>query len=321
MNIVMIAVLALAASPQAPSPEPVTLRLVSAPKKGAGELKFEGKAIFPDGIALKGTLYRSEERLVEGVLAPELSEIASEVAAVEGRRVAFTLAIKDPGQYRLVVELREDLQEPDLVKAITSSLPGKWTFDQAVWGDEFVGPLGSKLRDFDGQVDQSIAMIRRFAQASASSQAWKEQYPLLDKELGAFLKKFDQTTLERVFPAAVLELRCSMRNLKGNAEAMMFNQDGSCKGSIDYRTQKPTKTIHAEDFTFEAILKEVEAARAAAGREFVLWLIKDSRRSGVRPELTALLRSEAKHPGISPHVEALDGFKEADGVEKQIRGK
>ena len=320
MSIVMMAALALAAS-QTPSPDPVALRMVSAPKKGAGELKFEGKAVFPDGVVLKAMLYRAEERLAEGGLAPELAEIAAEVATVEGRRVAFTMAIKDPGQYRLVVELREDLQEPDLVKAITNTLGGKWTFDQAVWGDDFAGPLGSKLRDFDAQVDASLSMIRRFAQASASMPAWKESYPLLDKELGAFLKKFDQTPLERVYPAAVQELRLSMRNLKGNAEAMMFNQDGSCKGSIDYRTQKPTKTIHAEDFTFEAILKEVEAARAAAGREFVLWLIKDSRRSGVRPELTALLRSEAKHPGISPHVEALDGFKEADGVEKQIRGK
>lgn len=320
MSILMMAALALAAS-QTPSAEPVTLKLVSAPKKGAGELKFEGKAVFPDGIALKGTLFQSEERLVDGVVAPELTEIGTQVATVEGRRVVFTMAIKDPGQYRLVVELREDLQEPDLVRAITNSLPGKWTFEQAVWGDEFVVPLGTKMRDFDGQVDASIGLIRRLAQASASVQAWKETYPSLDKELGAFLKKFDQTPLERVFPAAVLELRCSMRNLKGNAEAMVFGEDGSCKGSIDYRTQKPTKTIHSQDFTFEAILKDVEATRAAAGREFALWLIKDSRRSGARPELSSLLRSEAKHPGVTPYVEALDGFKDAAAVEKQIRGR
>ena len=320
MSIVLMAALALAAS-QTPSPEPVTLRLVSAPKKGAGELKFEGKAVFPDGVVLKATLYRAEERLAEGGLAPELSEIAAEVATVEGRRVAFTMAIKDPGQYRMVVELREDLQEPDLVRGITNTLGGKWTFDQAVWGDDFAAPLGSKLRDFDAQVDASLSMIRRFAQATASMQAWKEAYPALDKELGVFLKKFDQSPLERVYPAAVQELRLSMRNLKGNAEAMEFGEDGSCKGSIDYRTKKPTKTIHGQDFTFEAILKDVEATRAAAGREFALWLIKDSRRSGARPELTSLLRSEAKHAGVAPYVDALDGFKEADGVEKQIRGK
>jgi hypothetical protein len=321
MSIVMIAALALAAAQQTPSADPVTLRVVSAPKKGAGDLKFDGKAVFPDGIALKGTLYRTEERLVEGVLDPELTEIASEVATVERRRVAFTMAIKDPGFYRLVVELREDLQEPDLLKAITSSVPGKWTFDHAVWGDDLTASLGSKLRDFDVHVDTCLGMVRRFAQASASTQAWKEQYPLLDKELAGFLKKFDSTPLERVFPASVLELRLTMRNLKGNAEAILFNTDGSCKGSIDYRTQKPTKTIHSQDFTFEAILKDVEATRAAVGREFALWLIKDVRRSGPRPELTALLRSEAKHPGLAEHAQALDGFKESEAVEKQIRGK
>jgi hypothetical protein len=127
--------------------------------------------------------------------------------------------------YRLVVELREDLQEPDLVKTITSTLPGKWTFDHSGWGDDFTATMDAKLRDFDLQVETSVALIRRFAQASASGQVWKETYPGLDKELGAFLKKFDQTVLERVFPAAVLELRCTMRNL-GNAR-MMFAEDAS----------------------------------------------------------------------------------------------
>ena len=38
-------VLALASSQQTPSAEPVTIRVVSAPKKGAGDLKFDGKAL------------------------------------------------------------------------------------------------------------------------------------------------------------------------------------------------------------------------------------------------------------------------------------
>jgi hypothetical protein len=320
MSIVLIAALALAAS-QAPSPEPVTLKLVSAPKRGAGDLKIEGKAVFADGIVLKGMLYRGQERLAEGGLAQETLEIASEAATVEGRRVAFTFPVKDPGLYRLVVELREDLQEPDLVKTITNTLPGKWTFEYPVWSDDFTVQMGGKLRDFDLQVEMCVSLIRRFQQASASGPVWKETYPSLDKELAAFLKKFDQTVLERLFPAAVLELRCTMRNLKGNAEAMVFAEDGSCKGSIDYRTQKPTKTIHSEDFTFETILKDVDATRTAVGREFVLWLIKDARRAGARPELTSLLRAEAKHPGVSPHIEGLDGFRDLDGVERQIRGK
>lgn len=317
----LIAMVLALAVPQAPSGEPVTIRLVSAPKKGSGELRFDGKAIFPDGVALKGTLFRLDERLGEGGLAPEATEVATEVVAVEGRRIAYAFPVKDPGLYRLVIELREELQEPELVRAITNTLPGKWTSDHAVWGDDLAASLGAKLHDFDGQVDLCLALIRRFIQAGASAAVWKEHYPLLDKELGAFLKKFDPTALERFFPAAVLELRCTMRNLKGNAEAMVFGEDGAPKGSIDYRTQKPTKTIHSEDFTFEAILKDVEGARRAAGREFVLWLIKDTRRSGLRSDLNHALAAEAKHPGVAPFVEALEGFKDADAIEKRIRGK
>jgi hypothetical protein len=318
-TLIALAALLVASQTSQPPAEAVTLRLLSFPKRGAGELKYEGKAVFPDGIALKGTLFRSEERLADGRLGPELAEIASDVATVEGRRIAFTLPVKEPGVYQLVVELREDLQEPDLVPSITKSLPGKWTFCQAVWGDEFAGPLGSKLREFDQQAEGAIALIRRFASATSSSQIWKDHYPTLDKELAGYLKKLDQSGLEKPYAAAVLELRCTMRNLKGNAEAMVFGEDGTCKGSIDYRTQKPTKTIHSEDFAFDAILKDVDLSKRAAGREFLLWIIKDFRLAGARAELSALLHSEAKREGAASSVEALDGFKDVDSAEKQIR--
>jgi hypothetical protein len=320
-TLIAFASLLVAAQTSPPSAEAVSLRLRSFPKRGAGELKYEGKAIFPDGVALKGTLFRSEERLREGVLAPELSEIASDVATVEGRRVAFTFPVKEPGVYQLVVELREELQEPDLLPSIRKALPGRWTFCQEVWGDEFAGPLTTKLHEVDRQAEAAIELIRRFAAATSSIQTWKDRYPALDKELGGYLKKLDQSGLEKTYAAAIGELRCTMRNLKGNAEAMAFGEDGACKGSIDYRTQKPTKTIHSEDFGFDAILKDVDASKRAAGREFLLWIIKDFRRAGARPELSTVLHSEAKREGVSPLVEALDGFKDVESAEKQIRQK
>jgi len=106
-----IAVLVLA---QAAPAEPVTVRLASFPKRGAGEMRYEGKALFPDGVVLKGTLYRLEERLKDDVLAPEATEIQSDAPVVEGTRAAFVFTVKDPGVYRLVVEYREDLQEPEV---------------------------------------------------------------------------------------------------------------------------------------------------------------------------------------------------------------
>lgn len=320
-TLIAVASLLVAAQTPPPSAEAVSLRLLSFPKKGAGELRYEGRAVFPDGIALKGTLFRAEERLREGVVAPELSEIASDVTTVEGRRIAFTFPVKETGVYQLVVELLEDLQEPDLLPSIKKALPGRWTFGQEVWGDEFAAPLTTKLHEVDRQAEAAIELIRRFAAATASSQTWRELYPVLDKELAAYLKKLDQSGLEKTYAAAVGEIRCTMRNLKGNAEAMAFGEDGTCKGSIDYRTKKPTKTIHSEDFAFDAILKDVEASKRAAGREFLLWIIKDFRRAGARPELSTLLHSVAKREGVSSLVEALDGFKDVESAEKQIRQK
>ena len=81
------------------------------------------------------------------------------VATVEGKRISLTLAVKDSGLYRLVVELREDLQEPDLLASIKKSPVGKWSFDQATWGDDFVNLPGPKLREFEQQTDLAISLI------------------------------------------------------------------------------------------------------------------------------------------------------------------
>jgi len=313
-----IAVLLLAQDP----PELVTLRLVSIPKRGAGEARFDGKAQFPDGVALQVRIFRVEERLNAGVLAPEvMDEVANDVPSVESRRIAFAFPIKDPGCYRLTVEYRENLQEPDVLASVKKSAPGKWAFEPFAWNDEFVAGLAPRLRDFDHQAETAISLIRRFDGATASNQTWKDQYPGLDKELAGYLKKFDQAALEKVFPAAALELRGTMRNLKGNAEAILFGDDGKCRGSIDYRTQKATKTIHSEDFAFDTLIKDVEAVKRAVGREFLLWIIKDFRRAGARTALSDALRSEAQRPGLAPFVEALEGFKDLEMTEKRIRGE
>ena len=248
MTTVMAFAVALLGALQETPAEPVSVRLVSSPKKGPGDLRFEGKALFPDGIVLKGTLFRLEERFTEGRLSLEPMELGNDVATVEGKRISLTLAVKDTGLYRLVVELREDLQEPDLLASIKKSPVGKWSFVQAIWGDDFVNLPGPKLREFEQQTDLAVGLTRRFVAATASEKMWKELYPNLDKELAGYLKKLDQTCLEKFYPASVVELRGTMRNLKGNAEAVLFADDGTCKGSIDYRTQKPTKTIHSQDF-------------------------------------------------------------------------
>jgi hypothetical protein len=319
-SIATIAVLLVSAlQGPAAAAEPVTIRLVSAPKRGSGELRFEAKTQFPDGIVLKGTLFRAEERLVEGRLVAELTEIGGDVATVEGKRAAFAQEVKDTGLYRLVVEFRESLQDPDLLSSLKKPATTKWEREEAIWGDDFVGTLAPKLRDFDQQVDVAADLVRKFAGATASDKVWKDHYPVLDKEALTFLKKLDQSGLEKQFPASFNELRLTMRNVKGNAEAVEFAQDGACKGSIDYRTKKPTKTIHSTDFTFDSILTDLDIAKRAAGAEFLLWVIKDYRRAGARGGLSEALRAEQRRPGLSALVESLETFKDVDGSERQVR--
>ena len=320
ISIAALATLLLAAAQDpAASPEPVTIRLGSAPKRGGGELRFEVKALFPDGIILKGTLYRSEERLVDGRLVAELTEIGGDAATVEGRRVSFVQEVKDNGLYRLVVEFKESLQDPDLLASLKKPPSGKWEHEEAVWGDDFVGALGPKLRDFDQQVDIAAELVRKFAGATVSDKVWKDHHPLLDKEASSFLKKLDQSGLEKLFPACFNELRSTMRNAKGNADVVEFGQDGAFKGSIDYQTKRPTKTIHSADFSFDSILKDLEGAKRAASAEFLLWIIKDYRRAGSRTGLIETLRSEHRRPGVGALAEGLESFRDVDASEKAAR--
>jgi hypothetical protein len=231
----------------------------------------------------------------------------------------FVQEVKDTGLYCLVVELKESLQDPDLLASLKKPVAGKWEREEAVWGDDFVGTLGPKLRDLDQQVGVAADLVRKFAGAPASDKVWKDHYPILDKEALTFLKKLEQSGLEKVFPASFNELRSTMRNVKGNAEAVEFGEDGVCKGSIDYRNKKPTKTIHSVDFTFDSILKDLETVKRSAGAEFLLWVIKDFRRAGARNGLSEALRAEHRRPGLSALVEALEPFKDVDGSEKQAR--
>src|SRR5437773_10000911 len=95
----LVALLVAAPQEAATPAEPVSLRLVASPKRGAGDLRFEGKALFPDGIVLKATLFRSEGRFVVGRLVPELAEVGNDSATVEAKRLSFTIPSKDSGLY------------------------------------------------------------------------------------------------------------------------------------------------------------------------------------------------------------------------------
>jgi hypothetical protein len=316
-----IATLLLAAQDKpAPAPEPITIKLSSAPKRGGGELKYEVKTLYPDGIVLRGTLFQLEEHLVEGRPVLEATEIGSDAATVEGKRASFVYEIKGAGLYRTLVEFQESQQDPDLLATLKRPIGGKATCENAVWGDEFVGTLGPKLRDFDQQVGLAVELVRKFAAATTSQKVWKENYQQLDKEAVSYLKKLDQSGLDKVYPAAFNELRLSMRNAKGNAEAMEFGEDGACRGSINYQTKKPTKTIHSEDFSFEVILRDVEATKRQVANEFLLWIIKDFRRAGARTGLAEALRSEHRRPGLGALVDALETFRDVEVVERQLRG-
>jgi hypothetical protein len=71
-------------------------------------------------------------------------------------------------------------------------------------------------------------------------------------------------------------------------------------------------------------MKHAEAAKGLAGREFALWIVKDFRRGGLRPELGEAVRKRASHAGLSAFAERLEKVGEGsgedlDGLEKGIR--
>jgi len=305
-----------------PQDEPtrLTLDLVAKPKKGSPTLRVKGKANLPDGTVLRAVLSRLEERWLGSRLLPEPLEGERRRALVEGKAVAFQFAAEEPGRYRVRVELRDDDQEPGVLPALKSVHTRKWEVEFVAWEDDYAAALGRRLAEVDDLVEEALKILDGFSSATASRETWESRKSALDKSAEELLKKAERAGARAALGASVTEILLAVRNLKGNASFFQFGEDGKFAGAVDYRTKKPAKTARREDWSFQALRKDLQGVREVSGREFSAAVVAEARRSGKVDALGSALRDHAAHAGVAPFAERLRRLPEgADALEREVR--
>jgi hypothetical protein len=293
------------------------LRAAVLPGKSSPRLQLEGRAAFPDGTLLTVSLFRVQEQwesgsLVSGVRDPERFTRAK----VRAGRIRFgdPWVLQAGGLYRVVIERRSDDEVP--LEA--------WELEVAGWGDDLMSRLGKALLEVDGWNEETLKLVQEIESAAASAVTWESRAEGLREAAGQLIRRLDEGGARHLFPASVGMLRYTIRVLLSLSFFFGFTEEGTPAPLEGYGKMKAAKTFEKEGLSLEALKKEVEKAAALAGREFALWIVRDSRRAGPRDVLREALEAQGGHAGVSPFAERLEKLaqgqaEDLDQLEEALR--
>jgi len=311
-----------------PKKDEMKLECTAAPGRRNPHLRLEGEApTLPEGAMLNIQLIRIEERTSDGTLVVNGIFFHSELLKV-GRKgkVAYTGAVGAPGYFRAIVRLSEELQTPRSLiplKEAKTAMPQEWTFDYTVWGDDLAGRLDPALKEFDALLERSRTVIGKFAEASSQRALWEANKQLLDREASSLLEDIGKSEAKKLYPAAASEITAAVGAVQGYSVYFTFQSDGKFDKIVDYHTNGKAVTYRQEEFSWDVVRKYLSEASEIAGREFALWVVKDTRRSGgkVNDTLIRAVKEQASHPGVSLYSNRLQQGENPNEMEALIRQK
>lgn len=291
------------------------------------ELFLNGSAALSDGIFLRFHLFRSFETLVGPQLQPAVEAIGQRTLEINGKKFVFDTVITGPGKMVARIELNEDMQEKQHAAEAKKKAAARrdWSFEFLVWGDELVPLVGNKLTELQALIQETKDILKKFEKAIGSEQTWTAEKKPLVLEGNKFLNKVEGHELKAFFPATVMALQYTLRNVVNSAPYYLFDAQGKFAGAKDYHTDgKKVLTYRGEEFNWENVRRYLEEAGAFGGREFCLWVVKDLRRTAgqVRGEVTEALSKHKAAPGVDLFWERLSkaGPSDIDALEAEVRG-
>jgi hypothetical protein len=291
------------------------------------KLQLQGAApVLPDGTRVKINLFRLEESYVlggkiEGIFAPAGGGLAD----VNDKKFAYEAGITGAGKYMVEVLYLDDIQSQEISDQLKKKLPQKvWQFEFLCWGDDLAPELPAKLKELQTVGNEVLDMVKRFEAACKSEEVWKAEGKAIVKDNGKLLPKVENSTLRNYYPAAMIQMFYTIRNLQGTAQYFHFEKGQFAGGRSYHADNQEIKTYREEAFNFANLKRYVEEAIVVAGREYCLWIIKEMRRTGgpMKEELLAVLKNAKDYPGIPPFAERLEkaGLSDIDALEIEIRG-
>ena len=295
------------------------------PKAKRPLLRFEGGIPVPDMTVLFVSVSRSQESWGNDRLEPSFTTASGSMAQVIDRKFTLESPIDGSGLFSVRVDLRDELQNPQIVDSLkkTPVDPKTWMFAFSAWSDDLPTNLASALQELDLLAQDAGAMVRKYETACKTEQTWQVAAKELTAENAKLLKRCESTGLRAYYPAALNQIHYTVRNLQGNSPYFSF-VDGKFSGATSYHADnQKVKTFRNEDFTYENFKRYIAESTSVAGREFALWIVKDFRRAGNQStaDAAAAVAQVKDHPGVVEFVERLKPVKldDIETLEKDIR--
>jgi hypothetical protein len=328
-----LGVLALAGTLQA-RPEPqdtaVTLSFKAPAFKGRNpRLALAGTAnSFPDETRLKVRYHLLKEGWAPGNrIQAEYFAGEGGFANIEDKKFQFELSFPTPGKCLIEVAYVDEVQQTEVSEALKKKLTQKsWSFEFLCWGDDLVPELAPQLKEAIQLSADAVAHVKEWEAVGLDEGPFKAAQAELFKKSTKFLQKVRNSPAIRFYPAALNQLDAHINNLSGNSKNFKFDK-GKFAGAASYHADnQEVKTLRNEAFNFENFKRYVQEAAAIAGREFLLWSIKEMRRTKgetIKPEFLSAIKDLAKdNVGIGPFAEKMEkaGPADLDALEVAIRG-
>jgi hypothetical protein len=279
-------------------------------------LRLEGSADLPDRFLLFVSVQREREAYDGRRLRADAALVHGGFVQVARGRIALDLRWTDPAPFRVQARLSEADQGPEIQAAMRGKYPVReWLFQGAGWGDGLMGRLPAAGEEIDAAAADLAALLKKAEAACATRERWLREAPALRPELRALRERLEQLPARMLLSAAGDLLLSTARNLDGDSAYFDWTGD-DFQGPVSYHADRQKmKTYRAEAWSFAALRRYAEEATAVADRELGLWIVKDIRRGGPRPEHASI----AKRPGLARHRERLAAATDVDALEDELR--
>lgn len=271
-------------------------------------LKLEGTVDLPDRHRIFVAVYSEAESYDGRRLRPVSTLQTGSFTQVTRGRIALDATWAAPAP----LLVRASLKESDQIPEILAAMKGKqrdWSFQAAGWDDALIARLEPALDEVEAAAAELGALLKEVEAACASEERWKAESPRLKPKALALLARAEKPSL---LAAAAQLLFYTARNLASDSTYFKW-EDKEFQGPVSYHADKQKlKTFREEAWTFAALRRYAAEAPEVAARELALWIVKDRRRAGPRPEHAALAKR-------TPWADRFGPDADLDALEAEIR--
>ena len=265
-----------------------------------------GPPPFPDGTLFHVRVHQMSEKLEAGRLVPYARETIP--AAVEYRKGSFSSEWEYRGPVIVHVEvlLREEYQERDVAKALRIPEPKRtWIFDGSIWNQDVLWRLESQYPEAVELARELRVFVGRVEESCASEALFKSREKELVAEAQKIQSRASALGKKSLLPASTGAVEFAARDLAVSMPIFTW-ENGTFAGPRSYHTNNQlAKTYRGDPFGFGAYRRYLDEAVAAAGREFLLWILRDADVSGLEEAHRKLIRDHALKSGVEDFAQRL----------------